>query len=214
MSQSLIQIDGKFYEKCKVVMLPTENASNIVKRIVPDESIIYYKNSVDNTETFHNPQHLYILSDEEIKEGDYVIDIYIDVLLGKMEKSDFPTFNKDLKKVISSTDKSLNLPELSVEFIKKYCKLSGIDEVLVEYVKKHTKLIDNEFFIKDESYELKVVLDNTIVIKELIEKLYTKIEVIDLMRKTWDVAMQESNSTEPSSEFKEIEFDEWIEQNL
>lgn len=49
MNNSIIQIDGKFYKKCKIVLLPTEKAK----------------------------LHFFTLSDKEIKEGDWVFDTII-----------------------------------------------------------------------------------------------------------------------------------------
>lgn len=54
----------------KVLMLPTKKESNI--RLGKIYNTLHYKNNVFDKE-FGVYQHLYIISDEEIKEGDWVI---------------------------------------------------------------------------------------------------------------------------------------------
>src|SRR3990167_2003097 len=60
------------FKRCKVVMLSTEKASLLYKQgrelYLKDERFI--KDSFWENRT---PQHLYILSDEEIKEGDWML---------------------------------------------------------------------------------------------------------------------------------------------
>src|SRR6478609_5122264 len=64
--------------KCKVVMLPTEKATEITKSFIGNTLILLY----NRTETIANisrkfkgakSQHLYFISDREIKVGDYII---------------------------------------------------------------------------------------------------------------------------------------------
>lgn len=102
--------------------------------------------------------HLYLITDDEIKEGDW----YINILLGEgklYNKGDNP--NKSLpehKKVIASTDPELGLeiiysekedtndplqydkeikgnvlPQIPESFIKAYVEAGGINSALVEY---------------------------------------------------------------------------------
>ena len=75
MNNSIIQIDGKFYKKCKIVMLPTEKSelyswvdSEGNKKLIFNPSV-----TMAHTDRFIIPQHLYIISDEEIKEDDFFL---------------------------------------------------------------------------------------------------------------------------------------------
>ena len=97
-------------------------------------------------------QHLYILSDDEIKEGDwYLLD---DNTINKASAN--LRYKNHEKKIIASTDSSLKLPRPSNEFNKKYCEEGGINEVLVEYM---------DYKLNNEIQEvLKVAPDNTITI--------------------------------------------------
>lgn len=118
----------------KVVMLPTEKVASLVIRHDKPCVVMLSTDSPFAKKETHTYQHLYFLSDEEIKEGWKGI-AYKDDIKGKVFNH-FYTENKwykDAKIIIASTDESLGLPRPSNEFIKRYCELGGIDEVLVEY---------------------------------------------------------------------------------
>ncbi len=119
-------------------MLPTEKISNIIK-FHHQEALFYTKKDWDFNKDSGSYQHLYILSDDEIKEGDWIVcldEIDTSIMNWDIELAVFQ-FNggncTSDKKIIATTDKSLGLPRPSNEFIKKYCELGGIDEILVEY---------------------------------------------------------------------------------
>jgi len=78
-------------------------------------------------------QQLLVLSDEEIKEGDWVICINNGVNHYKVIQNKIPSAFQDVegwKKIIASTDPSLGLPAIPQSFIEKYVIANGeIDEV-------------------------------------------------------------------------------------
>lgn len=91
-------------------------------------------------------QHLYILSDEEIKDGDW----FIWLKYNTIHKATKPDDNKECKKIIATTDSSLlipfddvtiGLPQIPKSFIEtfvnEYNKGNIITEVMIEY-EKHT----------------------------------------------------------------------------
>ena len=161
------------FKKSKVVMLPTQKAIKgqiiqykedtklINDEIVPKGQLGYAAFEINANDRFQ-PQHIYFLSDEIIKEGDwiYVTKEHFKTRIFKCEPIPFKeevwvNENKDIcKKIIASTDPFLNrkweeregeqfagfvphLPRPSDSFIKKYCeRVGGIDEVMVEY-KEH-----------------------------------------------------------------------------
>lgn len=174
MKDELIQIGGKSYKKCDVVMLPTEKASPILLT----QGKLYY--TPDNQEPPKNSaknQHLYILSDENIKENEK----FFRLGYGIINKLIVPQTSKD-KKIIVTTNESLrihkedipcdkgyytSLPRPSDDFLKAFVEAQGkITKVLVEY-----EYIENESWSEiggayDTSfYQLKVAKDNTITIK-------------------------------------------------
>lgn len=145
MNERLIRVDGKFYKKSKVVMLPTTKASKIVK----EDGVLKFNPSNINVGV-KEYQHLYFLADEKIKEGDIVLHDF-----GMGWEIENPCDVDNLKsntrfKIIATTDESLkipydgttpiskdwsgkSLPRPSNDFLKKFCEVGGIWEVLVEY---------------------------------------------------------------------------------
>lgn len=126
----LTEINSKFYQKCEVVMLPTEKATAIVlfdktaeKRF--RDKLVYSPDVTEYREKDEISQHLYILSSEEIKE-EKVYGIFKDEIGYTIEQEGvlcfhipskngkgsltFPyprNFKNDVKKIIATTDKSL-----------------------------------------------------------------------------------------------------------
>lgn len=216
MTNEITTIDDKFYKKCKVIRLSTNNASRIT--IINNELLFSHE---VNWQTRDNKwekgdginQHLYVLLDEEIKEDNWILynpELFIGHKPQKVKSFTYSQnkltingFNFDdgiigskgeYLKIIATTDPALkiakhivlpfkqltkwiHLPRLSNEFIKRYCELGSIDEVLVEYIKVTNIDIDIPDF-----YQLKVAPDNIITIKAVKEKLYTRDEVIGLLK--------------------------------
>lgn len=159
--------------------------------------------AIDNTLRFTSNhtwiyQHLYFLSDEEMKEGDWVIN-EVDYLnkRGKIiqlnkEEVQSANHNKDVfKKIIATTDSSLEysfgktasfeLPHPSQEFlevfVKEYNKGNQIKEVLVEYEEKAAHEVG---LLSNRKYRLKVnSKDNTITTKRA-KETFTKQEAMEL----------------------------------
>jgi hypothetical protein len=151
-------------------MLPTEKATNIGK--YQDTGNLVYNNSNDIPRG--DFQHLYFLSDDEIKEFD--LPCYVLMYDNSVQYIDIPSVVEAVneekgKKIIATTNETLRIkkvldeedtiykfyPRPSNEFIKKYCELGGIDKVLVEY-----ELCNNVGYLDSE--KLKVSPDGTISI--------------------------------------------------
>jgi len=194
---------------------------------------------------------LYITSDEEIKDGDWVLyDVegynnpeYDSHFLGKVTNTEEAGQSNshyivdggkrhgdncswhcsDCKKIIATTDYELRgckqidicstslsekcicpdrLPQPSQAFIKKYCKLDGIDEVDVEYERDMESMqlnVDSKG--KISSWYLKVNSSNEIAIHS-IKDSWSREEVISLARDAFDDSC------------KYLSFKEWIRENL
>lgn len=121
---------------------------------------------------FLESQHFYVISEEEIKKDDWYIDLYN---LDKPKYCDYTVLSKKLnlkkeqvKKIIATTDKSLNLPQIPQsfveEFVEEYNKNNLIKEVLVKY--EETSVTINKSFPASviQNYNLKLTSDNMIVI--------------------------------------------------
>ena len=157
MKDGIIYIGDKAYKKCKVVMLPTTKSSLFLHK-GGDLCL----NTVGDREvsTYTQPQHLYIISDEKIKEGDWYAfkGATVTYFIKQRTKQDIECNPKVLshwKKIIATTDSSLklrdtywcvncsnyasncnclSLPRPSDDFLKKYCEVNGkISDILVEY---------------------------------------------------------------------------------
>lgn len=184
--------------------------NNIIKHPETGELIMFkHQNSTEFK------QNLYILSDDEIKEGDW----YYDSEFDSIHKSSFPDglppfLKRRCKKIIVTTDESLGLPQPSQSFIEKYVeeynKGNIITEVLVEYVHlcKKCKMSMRDFgCIADCGKDYIKILkthpkDNTITIKK-VKDSWNREELITIVKK----AVNDNNGS-----FKVI--DKWIEENL
>lgn len=189
-------------KKCKVVMLSTEKASQIVSN--GDQLEFCFKEGIPQ-ESWMKPQHLYITNDEEIKEGDYWVNLDKNqIFYGNLY--DLANNAPSCKKIIATTDPELkvtykseyqiegttswNLPKPTEGFIKKfiekYNKGEIITDILVEYIDK-----GNEEWLGDdingepfwnEKWELKLSFQNEITIHS-VKQSWTREEVINLIRK-------------------------------
>lgn len=194
------------FKRTKVVMLSTnEKAQDILffNRItLKQDGKLIYGNPVGRTE---KAQHLYFLSDEDIKEDDYVLVLESGFIIKNTDTS-LDGASEKWKKIIATTDKSLDtwresyvgippkksnvkfpneqLPKPSMSFINKfieeYNKGNLITEVLIEY----EELADDDMMnhqldpeIEENWLKLKVnPKDNTITIKPT-KQTWTKEEL-------------------------------------
>lgn len=228
MNKGITNVDGKFYLKCKVVMLPTEKASKIILNL-KTKSLSYGREISEEFVRYGEElQHLYILSDEEIKEGQWRLNLETNsfIKVYYYDAIDCKLNPKKFKKIIATTDPELKidiqrdafvetncpLPRPSDAFLKAYCEKGGISEILVEY----------EYFENDTSecigmdsepngipfngFTLKVAPDNTITIKP-VKDSWNKEEMSQVVKKAlYDLAY--------SVKHHNGEVDKWIEQNL
>ena len=156
----------------EVIMLPTEDETHIHKGKTTNE-LFYASNLVTGHKSWEH-QHLYITTDEEIKEGDWYIE---KTGLGwykpsKMMKQylEVKEFIIRCRKIIATNDKELhkydildtgeNIPgiaQIPQSFIKEYCNKGGIDKVMVEYEFAKLELMEYIF-------EPKLTPNNEIII--------------------------------------------------
>jgi len=173
-------------KQVNVVMLPTEKESNL---FLWDNGTLEFLYPIEYKGK-GNYQHLYFLSDDEIKEGDWVyhklLKSVFKIDLREVDE-DYIKEAKNIKKIIATTDESLRwnndndvqiidnhhckLPRPSNEFLKKFCELGSVDKVLVEYEKESytDRFTTTENGIGNPEtwgnrYNLKVAPDNTITI--------------------------------------------------
>jgi hypothetical protein len=206
------------YKKLQVVMLPTNRAENCFY-LQNNIKLNYYRgyltqdylNNALNAKSFH----LYVLSNEEIKEGDWV---YNEI------SKEIYQFKQNLvsyeKKIVATTDISLTvkqygrgeqtsffpLPQPPDSFLELYAKEYNagkqIKEVLVEYIYYHPSLSSDVI-----SERLLLNKDNTITVKPIKES-WSKEEVKELLNLFAEYAVYGGADT------NFFNADKWIEQNL
>ena len=157
-------------------------------------------------------QHLYILSDEEIKEGDWCYGM--DGIFQYKGKINLPDIELP-KKIIATTNKSIFLPDrfpsfiylpqpsqsFIEKFVEEYNKGNVITEVMVEY--ESIGAYANPKY--DSDYQLKINSDNTINIS-MPKDSWSREEV---RQKLNDYRLYAKNSN-----LRIVLFDRWIEENL
>jgi hypothetical protein len=241
------------YVKSKVVMLQVKekvNGSNIIVKNEQFNSLGFgYGNGIKNA------QHLYFISDKKIREGDTFIYSYdnnnsylltcliiTDLIIISQERfnvGDISDWNKKYcKKVIASTNPSLNLPKPLQSFINKYIteynKGNIIEEVMIEYEEYHglnqsiaeiyaVSESDNgndynkSFNFKLDSlgreYKIKVDKQNTITIKP-IKSSWNRDEVIKLLRHFENDLYSKFYSNNMNTDIRINKLNEFINNNL
>lgn len=164
-------------KKCNVIILTTDKAS--ILHISKKGELLNTPELSDSKPDFQ-PQHLYITSSDEIKEGDWYYDYYNQEIIKSLFKKlpiEFDNFNK----IIASTDPELhktNITQIGFSFIDDYIteynKGNVIKEILVEYVLESSFMgFDFETGIDCSDYKPKLRSDNTIIINRL-QEVFTK----------------------------------------
>lgn len=220
------------FKRAQVIMLPTENKSSIWSH---KGRRLYYNQNNPNDVDDEIRYNIYIISDDEIKEGKENI-YYYDTNFNKISKwiGESNTYCKtNFKEIVATTDTSLMttnhsngtwnyLPQPSQQFIEKYIKSYNkgevITDVLVEY-ENYTN-IDCKVHIDNSATEtvsniqqLKInPKDNTITIKKLKDS-WDREEVIELLNQCYNLGYNSKKSEIPDLE-EMLELDNWIDNNL
>jgi hypothetical protein len=131
----------------KVAMLATNQKANVGDYIIIRYNNVIHLVSYSKGLATNNQQHLYILSDDPIQDGDWFVKMRSFNNKPSLYKEDKKAFMNsewlnsgdvnDCFKVIASTDTQLGLPQPSKAFIQKYVELYNkgqqITEIDVEY---------------------------------------------------------------------------------
>ena len=210
--KQIIYMDNKPHIKCNLVMLYTTDKLAPLS-INQGYLIREFYNSVSKS-----LQHLYITSDEEIKEGDwYIFNVGYASGVKQADLDDIENIHLEIdpKKIIATTDTSLELPQPSQQFIEKYIeeynKGNIITEVLIEveeYEFKQTEWFQEAPYThKYKEWRLKLDSQNQITIRK-IKDSWNREEVIDLCRSAYLYGEQGALKLHNGI------FKEWIEENL
>lgn len=227
------------FNKAKVVMLPTEGKTYIwLSKLSSTLRWLHsYIDDMKGAEGFH----LYIISDDEIKEGDwvYTLDTKEIVKVNKVwfALSNKRVFNKVNKKVIATTDTSLEivskginpvyekLPQPSQQFIEEYIESYNKGEVITDILVEYEWFLNKQSCFKTVCYQQdmeardscmgmceaqrpKINPDNTI---NIVKDKWNREEVIKAMIWAEENARYYTNS-DKAGQLKQ--FNNWIDKNL
>jgi hypothetical protein len=219
------------YKKCKIVMLPTNKKSKLVLSFKENNfnQLVEPKLSLIQEEAnyqFSNiqSQHLYIISDEEIKEGDW----YMSKLHSIISKyNGIEKLPDGWKKIIATTDFTLEidhpfddkgdldfpLPGFSQSCIEYFVKQYNKGNIITEVDVKYGYTIDKSEgpFSRSREYFLKIDDDNNINIKPIKES-WDKDEVYNMTNKVREYLKDGWKNDTINRVF--YDFDRWFEENL
>lgn len=219
MGNEIHYIAGKPYIKAKPIAAPTQDKQAPLMKYV--DGCFYTTQHVINPQAKVDFHHIYFLCNE-VKKGDYGFDTLANEVLGKCDGEDnismgdcyhFDNGNLVDKtrcaKIIAATDKSLILPQPSMDYIMKCCGPSAkIKDILVEIEIYFGGLSTAHGAVKRGQYKPKVEYDNIINIKQI--------------KQNWN--RQELSAILPSystyiisciaNETPALPVEQWIEENL
>lgn len=199
-----------------VIMLPTEKVSCL--NLTRGNTLGRWNTHIPDERLSKN-QHLYILSNEKIKEGDWAI-VYINENHRKvpkkitMELSEGISTGDMFYNIVATTDKSLGLPLIHDSFlpvfIKGYNERKQIKEVDLEMEYFNPALNDDQSWdgMASELYsKMKIREDNTVIILE--SRKYSKQEVRQIIEKR-----ENELDAFYNNRGLVLPIDEWINENL
>ena len=200
------------FKRKTLVMSPTKDKTS--KLVIDDNSKILH--ILPPGEAVWGHQHLYVLSHEFVKEGDWCFWL-------NPSKDFIAKYTKDYeketaRKIIASTDPALNLPMPSKGFIDQYIvsynNRKPITDILVEYGYTIDTTVDH--FDQRREYFLKVnPKDNTITIKK-IKNTWDKEELDVILLQVMNLGMdtrQNQQAGYESRSGKDI-LEQWKNENL
>ena len=210
----------------QIIMLPSDKQQENVLCVAHKQ--LFFSEGLVSPGGDIMPQHLYILSDEDIKKGDWFINLgsggHPGVAIYRANSENSKAINEfkypEIKKIIATTDAELHynkiveedmhmykesLPHIPQHIIEAYVK-KPFDKVMVEYLTKLEKGTDlgNEcdYIVPDKP---KLNQDGTLAVSLIKEKMYSNESRKQLIRDfhqivddTWD----------------EEDVEKWIKENL
>ena len=193
----------------QLVMLSTDNKAKFAEYTTPHEEDgkIKFQRGEYNLNSFY----LYLLSDEEIKEGDWCCKKDVKGWVFKWVDTTNDWYDNS-KKIIATTDPSLNLPCFPSSFLEEYVK---------RYNSKQPMEVEAKYRLNSDTgnnvtewEELVLNRGNTISIRFKEEKMYSRGEVEELCGKAFYAG--EAYRTGSCEGFKQIHPNkyEWIKENL
>jgi len=179
-----IEINNKHYQECEVIMLPTDKWSPVVHSTNKYGGLFKSEHYSPMKDMGDSYQHLYIVSNDKIKEGDWVISSTNTIIQCMYPEN---IHHKDIKKIIATTDNSLNQDIIARPYPLVYSiPQQFIDQYINEYNRGNiiTKvLVEVEMWAHSEEnpqWKVKLNQDNEVSIlisdKSIIHKFVRKVQ--------------------------------------
>lgn len=115
--KEIIQKNGKYWKECDIVMLSTSRENNPIIAAPDNKTFMSLYQESDKKYEGMKPQHLYILSNEQINEGDWIgypnLKNWVPV---QYLKGDLTGLEK---KIIASTDSSLTVEMIGSQVLNR-----------------------------------------------------------------------------------------------
>jgi hypothetical protein len=204
------------FKRAKVIMLPTSEKPKLgnlllrhlwkddpkleckslwqYKETITIENVVQYtvlNSTFRDSVSLFKPQHLYIISDDEIKDEDWISD-------GKIVLQSYSNIQEIVgsqlylfKKIIATTDPSLNLPKPTDNFLQIYAeyynKNKTITDVLVESFSNFEGIYKGKDAFPEDNIswwveKVRVKEDNTVEIRVIdennIKELFKEVKVL------------------------------------
>lgn len=215
------------FKRTKVVMLPTNEKASLLLGTSTEGQLVKSNGSISNSAHLKN-QHLYFLSDDEIKEGDWYINSgelarwsgtpIIMKCNSFKESVDYSRFKNSYKKIIATTDKTLTwikhddtvpypkgtqyfLPQPSETFLQKFIYAYNNGDPITEVMVEYKHLQSTTGL--NEAWLKVNSSDNTITIRKMKDS-WTREEVVSLCREAVSYNFNIQGSL----------FEKWIEENI
>ena len=201
-------------KKCKIVMLPTEDESNLMIRLTDKGNkhlgnFLIYDDISKPKSALNKTQHLYITSDDEIKEGDWYLTDSNNVFNCEHGEAEIDSCKaNNYRKIIATTDPKLHTNEIFEEDMHMYKKT--IPQVQQSFLKEYVTNPNGEWEVEYElfsvhiGYKLKLNQDNIVNITSVKKKVYSKEELIDKL----------TLFNKSGSHVSECQLQNWIKENL
>lgn len=189
----------KDYIDCKPVMLPVTGVVSIDHTLWLNAGGRMLHTHTSTPEVLQ-PQHLYLVSDEEIKIGDWVWDGRLNPqppdwpIYQVEEDDDIPKEGSPDRKIESCTNKSLSLPLIPTSFVERWVNEQGkIDKVRVQVYEKglceHLGYIHPHVMgVTGEDRDKWTHPEGVVIILPIEDKTYSREEVNDILLE-WEKVM-------------------------
>jgi hypothetical protein len=230
------------YKRCEVVPLTTNQKAGVIW--LTNNNQLIHTHVSGKYKDKYTPQHLHIVSDEDIVEGDYrlhLTEYTINHPHHRLEHGEKYATNQ-WRKIIATTDDNLcitrpnatypilgqaiiHLPQPSqsfiAKFIEQYNKGNIITHIMVEYYTQWSRNTDRNVPTKDDLDEIpKLSKDNTITIKP-VKNSWSRNEIVELCKSAFLAGIKKGTKLEADAhrdnklfEDQDLSLNKWIENNL